>query len=120
MKEKDKRGIGLQYAWNGLKLAFIEERNLRIHVLAMVVVLLTSFYFKLNAIEWLFILFAIQTVIVTELINSTIERIIDYMKPEIHPKAKVIKDIAAGTVLIGALFSIVVGLVIFLPKLLKL
>lgn len=120
MKEHKKNGIGLSYALNGIKEAILHERNFRIHIIAAFAVIIASFYLQLNALEWLFVLMAIQVVMVTELINSVIERIIDYVKPEIHPKAKVIKDMAAGIVLIGAIFAVLTGLIIFLPKLMNL
>ena len=60
----------------------------------------------------------IQAVLITELINSLIERVIDYIKPELHPKAKIIKDISAAVVLVAAITSIIVGLIIFIPKIL--
>ena len=119
MKGHKKRGIGLRYALNGIKEAFVHERNIRIHLIATILVVSAGVFFSLTAVEWLFVLFAIQLVIITELINSTIERMIDYFKPELHPKAKVIKDMAAGSVLIAALFSVIIGMIIFLPKLLN-
>lgn len=119
MKDYKKRDIGLQFALNGIKEAFLHERNFRIHIVATFIVIVFAFYFQVRAIEWLFLLFAIQIVIITELINSVIERIIDYLKPEIHPKAKVIKDMAAGIVLIGAIFAVIVGFIIFIPKLIS-
>lgn len=120
MKEDKKRGIGLRFALNGLKEAFVHERNFRIHIVAAIIVIVAAVYFQLTATEWLFILFAIQVVIVTELTNTVIERIIDYVKPDIHPQAKAIKDIAASIVLIGAIFAVIIGLIIFLPKIISL
>lgn len=120
MKDDKKRGIGLQYALNGIKEAFLQERNFRIHLMAALVVLIASVYFQLDVIEWIIILLVIKVVLITELINSVIERLIDYLKPEIHPKAKVIKDMAASVVLIGAMFASIIGVIIFLPKLINL
>lgn len=118
MKDKKKKhGIGLNYAFNGLKEAFIRERNFRIHLIIAFFVIIFSLYVKLSPIEWMFIIIAIQTVLISELVNSLIERIIDYMKPEYHIQAKIIKDISAGVVLIAAIASIIIGLFIFVPKL---
>lgn len=119
-RQVKKKGIGLKFALNGLKEVFLQEKNFRIHTFSAFLVLVFSFLFRLNSYEWLFILLAIQLVFVTELINSVIERIIDYIKPEIHPMAKVIKDMAAGTVLVSACFAVIIGLIVFLPKLSKL
>ena len=111
-----KKGIGLKFALNGLKSAFLYERNFRYHILAMAIVIIVSFILQLNQIEWLFIIFSIFLVLVTELINSNMERLIDYIKPEYHPEAKVIKDIAAGIVLLAAILAVTVGIIIFVPK----
>ncbi|HLR54642.1 MAG TPA: diacylglycerol kinase family protein [Pseudogracilibacillus sp.] len=118
MNENKKRGIGLKHALNGVKEAFKKEKNFKIHVCVAVVIIVVSFYLQLSKLEWLFILFSIQSVLVTELINSVIERIIDYLKPAYHPKAKLIKDIAAAVVLITAICSIIIGGIIFIPKIL--
>lgn len=115
MKGK-KKGIGLIYALNGIKEAFLQEKNFRIHVSVTVVVLLASVYFQIKLHEWIFIMMAIALVWTTELTNSAIERIIDYVKPEIHPEAKIIKDLGAGIVLIAAIFAVIVGLIVFIPK----
>lgn len=68
--------------------------------------------------EWIFILSAIYIVLIAELVNSLFERVIDYIKPEYHLHAKIIKDIAAGIVLLTASLSVIIGLIIFLPKVL--
>jgi len=118
LKESKKSKIGLRFAINGIKEAFIRERNFRIHLCVAVVVLIVGVYFQINKIEWLFTLLAIYLVLVAELVNSLFERVIDYIKPEYSLYAKIIKDIAAGVVLLTALLSVVIGLIIFLPKLL--
>lgn len=115
-----KRGIGLKYAINGLKEAFTYERNFRIHLIISCFVIIVSVFLKLTQVEWIIILLAIFMVLIMELINSVIERIIDYVKPEQHPSAKIIKDIAAGIVLLSAILSIVLGLFIFIPKIFNL
>lgn len=115
MKDNQKRGIGLKYALNGLKEAFLQERNFRIHLLIAILVICFSFYLKLDIIEWAIVLIMIHLVLIAELVNSLIERIIDYIKPEFHPNAKIIKDISAAVVLIAAIASIIVGLIIFMP-----
>lgn len=122
MKDSNKKsyGIGLTYALSGLKEVFLYERNFRIQIFIAIIVLIIGWFVRLSSVEWLILLITIQFVLVTEMINSIIERLIDYLKPEIHPKAKVIKDLAAGVVLFAAIISIIVGLVIFLPKLLRL
>ena len=105
------------FACQGILEAVRTERNIQIHVVAMLVVVFFGWYFSLNGMEWLFILAAIAGTIALELVNSAIERVVDLVTDQIHPLAKQAKDIAAGAVFIYAIFSIIVGLIIFLPKL---
>ena len=112
----NKKGIGLEFALNGLKEAFIRERNFRIHLFIAFIVICFSIYFRLTALEWMIVLMMIHIVLIAELVNSLIERIIDYVKPEIHKEAKIIKDISAAIVLIAAITSIIIGLIIFIPR----
>lgn len=113
----NKRGIGLKFALEGLIVIFKEERNFRIHFLFACLAIIIGFVLKLNQNEWLIIVITIHIVILMEIMNSIIERMIDYIKPDIHPIAKKIKDMAAAAVLIAAVMSIIVGLIIFIPKL---
>ncbi|WP_249871065.1 diacylglycerol kinase family protein [Oceanobacillus saliphilus] len=118
MKDKRKRRhIGFTYAWNGIKEIIKTERNFRIHLAAAIVTIATGLYFRLTNIEWAIIVLTIGLVLMAEVTNSTIEKMIDYLRPEIHPSAKVIKDIAAAAVLITAIVAVIIGLLIFLPKL---
>lgn len=119
MKES-KRHIGFKYAFNGLLVIIKEERNFKIHILSAIAVIVLSIILQINTYEWIVIMMTIHIVLLMELINSVIERLIDYLRPEIHPKAKKIKDIGAAIVLTSVFMSIVVGLIIFLPKLLNL
>lgn len=112
-----KSGIGLKYAFHGLLTIIKEERNFRIHLVIALFVILISFVLRLTKIEWIVIIITIHFVLLMELINSVVERMIDYLKPEIHPQAKKIKDISASVVLIASFMSIIIGLIIFLPKL---
>lgn len=112
-----KKGIGLSFAWNGIVEALKQERNFQIHIAATVLVVAAGIVLHLSMLEWITIILVIGLVLVTELINSAIEMLIDYIKPEIHPQAKVIKDIAAGAVLVTAAVAVIVGILIFIPKL---
>ncbi len=119
MKE-NKQGIGFKFAWAGIKVAYQKEKNFRIHLIIGTSIILLSLMLKLNLLEWFIVLTAIVLVIVTELFNSVIERLIDYLKPETHIQAKEIKDLSAGAVLIVAIFAATIGSIIFIPKLLAL
>lgn len=97
-------------------MAFKEEPNFRIHVVATIMVVAAGLYFQLSTTEWLAIIIVIGLVLVTELVNTAIENIADFISPEKHEKIKTIKDIAAAVVLISATVAFIVGLVIFIPK----
>lgn len=109
-----------QNAFMGIITAILRERNMKIHFFVAAFVIFASFLFKLPASEWLLVLFAIGGVMALELINSAIERAVDLATDEYHLLAKQAKDMAAGAVLVYAILSVIVGLVIFLPKILAL
>lgn len=104
------------YAFSGLQILIKEEHNLRIHLVATVFVVVASFVFKINKIEWLFIIFSIGLVIIAEIINTAIENICDFISPEKHELIKKIKDISAAAVLLVSIFAGIVGIIVFLPK----
>lgn len=108
------------YASRGLVEALKTERNIQIHSIVTVVVILAGLFFSLNWMEWLFILVAIVGTITLELVNSAIERVVDLVTKEYHPLARQAKDIAAGAVFLYAIFSCLVGIIIFLPKFISL
>lgn len=108
--------IGFHHAWRGLIQVIKEERNFKIHLIIAFIVTLFGFIFSLSRFEWLVLLLTYSSVLVAEMFNSAIERVIDYLKPTWHPQAKAIKDIAAGAVLLATFLAIIIGLVIFIPK----
>jgi len=110
------RRIGFRHAWNGIKELFKTEKNFRFQSFAALAVIVAGIIFGLSAAQWLMIIIAIGFVLVTEALNTSVEKIIDYVKPEYHPKARVIKDIAAGAVLIAAITAVMIGLIIFIPE----
>ena len=83
----------------------------------MMLVIIAGVIFDLNAIEWIICVILFGLVISLELINTAIETTVDLAMPEINEKAKLAKDIAAGAVLVSAIVSVIVGLIIFIPKL---
>lgn len=111
----------VQAAIAGLLVGFREERHIRFHVFMMVLVVLMGLYFQINNYEWLAIWLVIGLVITLELVNSAIERVTDLIVgDQYHPLAKNIKDISAGAVLVAAVISIIIGLIVFIPKILTL
>ncbi len=105
------------YAVQGIKDAFKSEPNLRFHFLASFIVISFASYLKFNIIEFSILILTIIFIIALELINTVIEKLVDMYSKEISESARVIKDISAGIVLIGAFGSIIIGVLLFLPKL---
>lgn len=104
---------------SGIILTVTQERNMRIHVFISVIVCVASFWFTLNPLEWLFVLLCIGGMFALEMMNTAIEKVVNLVTMEFHPLAKQAKDIAAGAVFIYAILSVIVGLIIFLPKIFK-
>lgn len=109
-----------KFAIEGIICCVIQERNIRIHISISVLVIMAGLIFSISITEWIFILFAISGMLGLEMINSAIERVVDLVTNEYHPLAKQAKDIAAGAVLIYAIISVIIGLIIFIPKILLL
>ena len=103
------------YAMQGVVTA-MSEQNFRFHVLSAVAVIIAGFFTGLSTIEWIIIVFVIALVMGAEMLNTAIERVVDLATPDFHPLAKQAKDIAAAAVLVFAACSVIIGLLIFLPK----
>lgn len=106
-------------ALTGFKKAYKEEPNLRIHTVVAVLVLILSYGLGLSNGEWLFILLAITLVLVMEIINSIFERMIDMVKPTLNDYVRDMKDMMASGVVLVSFFSVLVGGVILLPKVIQ-
>ena len=106
-----------EFAIEGLKTAFKREPNFRIHVVAAVFFLILGYVVELNPTEWLLLLFTISFVLILELINTSLEAIVNLVSPKIRPHAKIAKDVAAASVLLAAITAVIVGIVLFYPKL---
>lgn len=108
------------YAFQGIKVNILNERNLAIHFSVMLLVIILGFIFKISVTEWLICILLFGFVITLELMNTAIETAIDICMPEINPKAKLAKDTAAGAVLVVAIVSVIIGIIIFVPKIILL
>ena len=108
------------YAVEGLKYAFKYEQNILAHTLATILVIIMGFVFNISFTEWLILLLIIGLVIATELINTSIEAVVDLITLEKHPVAKVAKDTAAAAVMVFAFIAVLIGIIIFVPKILAL
>lgn len=120
MKQKHSIFESFAFAFDGLGEVFSREPNFKIHIIIATAALILAWILKLSGVEWLILLFTIASVLILELINTAIEELVDIISPETNEKAKVIKDVSAASVLIAAVVSIIIGLVLFLPKIISL
>ena len=95
---------------------FSREQNLLIHIIASFFAILLGLFLKINLSEWMLIFFVIALVITSELINSSIELVVDLYTDKFNSLAMVAKDVAAGAVLISAITALCVGIYVFFPK----
>jgi diacylglycerol kinase len=105
------------FAFCGLGYLFRTQRNARIELAIGMIACGLGVRLHLSAAEWSVLVLTIACVLILEGLNTAIENVVDLASPEIHPKAKIAKDLAAGMVLVAAIASVIVGLIIFLPKL---
>lgn len=102
-------------ALQGFKTALLRERNLKLHVFSISLVVSMGLFFEITANEWNLIVIVIGLVFASELINTSIETLCDTIHPEINPGIKKTKDIAASAVVFAALSAFIVGAIIFVP-----
>jgi diacylglycerol kinase len=108
------------FAFEGFKTAFRQEPNFRIHLVMAVFALSLGAFLKLSTLEWLILSFTIFYVITLELLNTVLEALVNLVSPEYRHYAKIAKDVSAACVLLAAVLSVIVGLVLFLPKIILL
>ena len=108
------------YAFKGIDDVIKHEPNMKIHVVVAILVVIMAFILKVSNIEWIILVLLIGAVLAAETINTTIENLVDMYTKEYDEKAKIVKDTAAGTVLILAITSTIIGLIIFIPKIIYL
>ena len=107
-----------QHAFSGLGFVIRTQPNARAHTLATIVVFITGLWLQIEKQDWLILVLTIAMVWMAECFNTALEQVVDLVSPDIHPLARQAKDVAAAAVLISAIFSLIVGLIIFLPPLL--
>lgn len=105
---------------NKIKKFFNREQNLLIHIIATIIVTVLGFCFKLSVQDWILVYFVVMLVITSELLNSSIELVVDMYTEEFNSLAMVAKDTAAAGVVISAFTAACVGMYVFLPKILEL
>ena len=104
------------YAFKGIDDVISNEPNMKIHVSVAILVVIMAFLLKISMIEWIILVLLIGLVLAAEVINTTIENLVDMYTKDYNERAKVVKDTAAGTVLILAITAVIIGLMIFIPK----
>lgn len=114
-----KRGESFRHALNGIRIFIKTTHNAWIHGFFAVLAIYFGFYFHISTTEWLFIVLTIGLVLMAEAFNTALEFDMDLTSPQFHPYAQYTKDIAAGAVLIISFIALIIGLIIFLPKLLR-
>ena len=112
------RGFG--YAFKGIRHASATQLNFRVHLVAALAAVCFGFALNISCGEWLWVILCIGMVIAAELFNTALEFLTDLVSPEYNKKAGLVKDLAAGAVLVTAICALLIGLVIFVPKLLVL
>ena len=108
------------YAWQGIKDVFASEPNMKIHVAVALLVIIFGFIFSISATEWIAVVICIGLVFSAEMFNTAFETLVDKVSPGRDPLAGKTKDVAAGAIFLAAIISVVVGIIIFLPKLIQL
>ena len=123
-ERKKQRGIkkllnSFTYPIKGLKYAYRNEQNLAVDVGIAALVIIFGFIFNINKYEWAIVMLTIGLVLACELFNTAIEATVDLVTEEYHPLAKVAKDTSAAAVFVFAIVAVIVGLIIFLPKIIN-
>lgn len=120
--EKNKHFMtSVEFAIQGVKTVFDEERNMKKHVVFGIFALIAGAFFQLSQNEWLWLFLAIFLVWIVEILNTVFENVVDMFTDfHFHPIGKKIKDMAAGAVLLTACFAVIVGLILFVPKIYQL
>jgi len=110
------RAKSFNHAFRGIGIVFRTQHNAWVHLFIAVLVILLGFWLKISYVEWMILILAIGSVLTAEAFNTAFEIDIDLTSPDHHPYARDTKDVSAGAVLISATIAIIVGLIIFLPK----
>lgn len=115
MNRIDQFTKSLSHAIRGLGHILRNEKNFQNELVVALVVIFAMAYFRVTRTETVALVLVIAGVLILELINTVVERVVDILKPRVHPYARLIKDLMAAVVLISAIFSVIVGVIIFLP-----
>lgn len=110
----------IRYALNGLKYSIKNEQSVLLQIPIIVIVIIFSIVFKISLVEWLIVILCIGGMFSSSLINTAVEATVDLVTEEYNPIAKIAKDTSAASVLAFAVISIIIGMIIFIPKVIAL
>lgn len=113
------RGPAFKNAFQGLKYVLVTQRNAWIHLLITVLVIALGIIFRVDRIDWAILMIAIALVWIAEILNTSIEALVDLVVQQYHPLAKVAKDTGAAAVLFAAIIAVILGITVFLPRILE-
>jgi diacylglycerol kinase len=125
MKEQErfsfrKRGKSFSHAWKGIIYLMKTEHNARVHLAAMIIAAALGVWLRIEPQEWIAIAIVSGMVVITELLNSALEKLADMVEPGWNINIGIIKDYSAGAVLVAAVVAVVAGGVIFIPRIVEL
>lgn len=109
--------LSFRYAFAGIRYLLWTQRNAKVQAGLGLAAVALAFFLRIERTEWLVLILTIALVLAAEGVNTALEAVVDLASPAYHPLAKVAKDVAAGTVLLTAIASVIVGLILFLPRL---
>ncbi|MEK7550837.1 MAG: diacylglycerol kinase family protein [Patescibacteria group bacterium] len=116
MESKHTLFKSFSFAFEGFKVALIKGRNFKIQFILGVFACILGLILRLTPHEWAVLVITITLVLILELINTSLESIVNIVSTEIRNEAKIAKDVAAASVLIASIASVFIGLLLFLPK----
>jgi diacylglycerol kinase (ATP) len=111
-----KRADSFRFAWDGIQRFFVQEHNAWIHLAATIAVFFAARWLRLSRMEIICLVIVTGFVWAVELLNTAIEKVMDFISPQHHHEVKYIKDLSAAAVLIAAFIAIITGAFIFIPK----
>lgn len=122
LKSKDKRTFkgSVKNCLDGISYVTKSEKNFKREIALGIIALILSYILKIDKIEFIIVLTMICLVLTTEIINTAIERAVDLVTKEYHELARIAKDVSAGSVLVTSTFALIIGIIIFIPKIITL
>ncbi|MED9978784.1 MAG: diacylglycerol kinase family protein [Bacilli bacterium] len=122
LKSKDKRTFkgSVKNCLDGISYVTKNEKNFKREIALGIIALILSYILKIDKIEFIIVLTMICLVLTTEIINTAIERTVDLVTKEYHELARIAKDVSAGSVLVTSIFALIIGIIIFIPKIITL